>query len=80
MELLQNSPGDASTGITLEKIYQEHRRLVLKICIGILHDKESAEDAFQSPFLKVAQNIQELNKNPELIRAKNNLNSKKHCL
>ena len=70
LELLQNSPGDTETSIAIEKIYQEHRRLVLKICIGILHDKESAEDAFQSTFLKVTQNIQELNKNPELIRAK----------
>lgn len=70
LELLLNSPGEADKDISLEEIYQKHRRLVMNICIDILHDKEYAEDAFQTTFLKVAQNFEILIKNPELIRAK----------
>lgn len=56
--------------VSPEAIFKEHSRLVMKICVDILKNQEYAEDAFQSTFLKVVQNISYFRENPEMLKGK----------
>lgn len=59
-----------NTVVSLDGLYKEYSRLVMGICMDILKDKEYAEDAFQSTFLKVIQNIDDFKDTPEMVKAK----------
>ena len=56
--------------ISPETIFREHSRLVMRICTDILKNQDYAEDAFQSTFLKVVQNITYFRENPEMLKGK----------
>ena len=59
-----------SEDISPETIFREHSRLVMRICTDILKNQDYAEDAFQSTFLKVVQNITYFRENPEMLKGK----------
>ncbi|MCR5206581.1 MAG: sigma-70 family RNA polymerase sigma factor [Lachnospiraceae bacterium] len=59
-----------NTVVSMDDLYKEYSRLVMGICMDILKDKEYAEDAFQSTFLKVIQNIDDFKDTPEMVKAK----------
>ncbi|MBR5179172.1 MAG: sigma-70 family RNA polymerase sigma factor [Lachnospiraceae bacterium] len=59
-----------SEDISPETIFREHSRLVMRICTDILKNQDYADDAFQSTFLKVTQNIDYFRENPEMLKGK----------
>ena len=44
----------------LENLYEEYRKLVMRITCNILRDEELAKDAFQAAFLYIAQNTDKI--------------------
>ena len=51
---------EVSQNSTLEKLYEEYRKLVMRITCNILRDEELAKDAFQAAFLCIAQNTDKI--------------------
>lgn len=73
----------------LENIYNETRQMVYFTALGILHNKDDAEDVVQDTYIKVFQNISRLNEEKAFINwlkiivvnvCKNNLKKHKPAL
>jgi len=51
-------------------VYNQYRRLMLKVAEDILHSRQDAEDAVQEAFFKIAENISEIS-DPKCNKTKN---------
>ena len=60
-----NRQSDDTPDIIIDELYNKYIRLVAEIAFSVLKDPEYAEDAIQSAFLSVTQNVGKLKNAPE---------------
>ena len=46
---------DSSDNRLIKELYETHREMMLKIALGILHNRADAEDAVQDVFLRISR-------------------------
>ncbi len=59
---------DVIEDVKFDAVYDEYKKLVMNTCLSVLNNKELAEDAFQSTFISVAQNIYKLKGTPDKVK------------
>lgn len=54
--------------MSFSELYDTYSRLVMVIALRVLEEKELAEDAFQSAFISIAQNLDQILAEPDKIK------------